>query len=49
MSGMEVGATVKFEPYRLDLVDESLWRYGERLNLTPKQGNRIMIPLDLRR
>jgi DNA-binding winged helix-turn-helix (wHTH) protein len=33
---MEVRATVEFEPYRLDLVDESLWRYSERLSLTPK-------------
>ncbi len=29
-------ATIEFEPYHLNLLDESLWRHGERLNLTRK-------------
>ncbi len=27
---------VEFEPFRLDYRDESLWRQGERLRITPK-------------
>lgn len=33
---MQASETIEFEPFRLDLVDESLWRHGERLSLTPK-------------
>ncbi len=32
---MQESPMIEFEPFRLDLVDESLWRHGERLSLTP--------------
>lgn len=33
---MRTTGTVEFTPFRLDLGDESLWRHGERVHVTPK-------------
>ena len=33
---MQESEAIEFEPFRLDLLDESLWRQDERLSLTPK-------------